>query len=299
MLAKERLRIALQKKGRLNQDSLDLLARCGITFRIASNALFARCENLPIDILLVRDDDIPTLVMDGVCDLGIVGENVLLEKQLYQYNNGHSAKFNLIRKLGFSCCRLSIAFPEKVSYARVQDLTGLRIATSYPNLLGAYLKDHHVRADILSISGSVEIAPKLGMADAICDLVSSGRTLEENGLYEASVILQSQAVLIQSLNPLSQLKEDILDLMLRRVDGVLAAKESKYILFHAPRAALQKIQSILPCFESPTIIPLEGCDEKVSVHVVSPEGVFWKTLENLKQAGASSILVMPIEKMMR
>lgn len=298
-MQQQRLRIAIQKKGRLNQDSMALLSRCGVKCHISKNVLIARAENMAIDLLFVRDDDIPTMVMDEVCDLGIVGENVLLEKALSQKNNGGSSQYDLIMKLGFGRCRLAIAVPEESAIKKAEDLNNTRLATSYTYLLKQYLIDKNIDAKVLDLSGSVEIAPRLGMADAICDLVSTGRTLEENNLKELTPILESQAVLIQSQADLSDTKKEIIDILQRRIEGVIQAQESKYILFHAPKTALDKIKFVLPGVESPTIMPLEGCDDKVAVHLVSAEAVFWKTLEQLKLIGASSILVLPIEKMMR
>lgn len=290
-----RLRVAIQKSGRLNNDSMDLLYKCGLKIRPSKNSLLSHAENLPIDVLFVRDDDIPTLVIDGMCDLGIVGENVLLEQTIYKSPKN---TFDTIKKLGFSHCRLSIAIPDDKLFNHPSVLKGLRIATSYPNLLNDYLKRNQIEAEIMVISGSVEIAPRLDMADAICDLVSTGRTLEENNLKEVDQVMQSQAVLIKTKNPLKPEKIAAFDLLRRRIDSVLKAQESKYIMFHAPRASLESIKQILPGCETPTVMPLEGMDDKVAVHVVSSEGIFWITLEKLKQAGASSILVLPIEKML-
>ena len=290
MKAKQRLRIALQKSGRLNIDSLELLAKCGLKIKPSKNSLLSHVEKFPIDFLFVRDDDIPTLVMDGVCDLGIVGENVLFEQL--------SQNFTVIKKLGFGKCRLSIAFPENKPFNGPQSLEGLRVATSYPNLLKKYLSENNVKAEPLVISGSVEIAPGLNMADAICDLVSSGRTLEENKLKEVDCIIQSQAVLIQTQKNLSSEKLESLDLLLNRLDSVLRAHGSKYIMFHAPKSSLDSIKTILPGFETPTIMQLEGNTDKVAVHVMAHEDIFWDTLEKLKTIGASSILVLPIEKML-
>lgn len=298
MKEKPRLRVAIQKSGRLNNDSLDLLSRCGLKIRMEQNSLLRRGENLPIDVLLVRDDDIPTLVANGVCDLGIVGENVLFEKTARSKENKQTLNLEIIKQLGFCRCRLSIALPNKKKFEGPVSLQGLRIATSYPNLLQNYLVKHHVKAEALIISGSVEIAPGLGMADAICDLVSTGRTLEENNLKEVAELIQSQAVLIKSTTELEKNKNKIYELMLRRIESVLRAQESKYIMFHAPKTALDLITHILPGCETPTVMPLEGIPDKVAVHTVSREGVFWITLEKLKQAGASSILVLPIEKML-
>jgi ATP phosphoribosyltransferase len=290
MKTKQRLRIAIQKNGRLNTDSLELLAKCGLKIKPSKNSLLCHVEKFPIDFLFVRDDDIPTLVMDGVCDLGIVGENVLFE----QINQN----FNMIKKLGFGKCRLSIAVPEDKNFTGPESLNNMRIATSYPNLLKKYIKQNNITAEILVISGSVEIAPGLNMADAICDLVSSGRTLEENKLKEVDCIIQSQAVLIQTQKELSPEKLLSSELLLNRIESVLKAHESKYIMFHAPKASLDLIKSILPGCETPTVMNLEGVDDKVAVHVMASEIVFWETLEKLKQSGASSILVLPIEKML-
>jgi len=287
----ERLRIALQKKGRLNDDSLQLLGRCGLKINFKKNALICHSLSLPIDLLFVRDDDIPTLVSDKVCDLGIVGNNVLQEKQC--------SNLSIVKKLGFGQCRLSIAIPSDQSFNDIAELNNKSLATSYPNLLQQFLDQNNIQASIIPLSGSVEIAPRLNIAEAICDLVSTGQTLEENNLKEVQTIFNSEAVLIQSNNTLSKDRKTVLNLLLRRIDGVLQAQESKYILFHAPKASVSAIQSLLPGCESPTVLPLEGSDDKVAVHVVSKEGVFWQTLENLKQAGASSILVLPIEKMMQ
>ena len=234
--------------------------------------------------------------MDGVCDLGIVGENVLLEAALERDSN--NPNYTAIKKLGFGRCRLSIAFPKDKSFSQSNCLSGLRIATSYPYLLQQYLDNHKIDANVLTISGSVEIAPRLNMADAICDLVSSGRTLEENNLTEVETLIHSQSLLIQSNNDLGEEKQATIELLLRRINGVLKAQDSKYIMFHAPKSALAAIKDILPGSESPTIMPLDGDDDKVAIHVVSPEAVFWDTLEKLKSIGASAILVLPIEKML-
>ncbi|MCP4476116.1 MAG: ATP phosphoribosyltransferase [Gammaproteobacteria bacterium] len=295
---KQRLRVAIQKKGRLNRDSIDLLTRCGLQIALAKSSLFCHVENLPIDILFVRDDDIPTLVMDNLCDIGIVGDNVLQEKNLYQRSNGDPSRFEVVKRLGFSRCRLSIAFPQDKPYQDCQSLAGLRIATSYPHLLNDYLQKNQLQAETLVISGSVEVAPRLEMADAICDLVSTGRTLEENNLREVETVIESEAVLIKSTSEFSAAQRSSYELLLRRIKGVLRAKESKYIMLHAPKSALPAIAELLPGFEAPTIMPLEGDSERVAVHVVSAEGSFWVTLEKLKACGASSILVLPIEKML-
>ena len=294
---KTRLRIAIQKKGRLYTDSMDLLTRCGLKVRIGKNSLFYHCENFPIDLLLVRDDDILTLVTDQICDLGIVGENVLFEQQLQTQAQTDSDQFEIVKKLGFSPCRLMIAVPENRSFDGIASLNGDRIATSYPYLLQQFLDKHQLNAKTLHLSGSVEIAPRLEMADSICDLVSTGRTLEENNLKIVAEVMHSQAVLIKPPGVFAEDKHALFELLLNRIHGAIKAQESKYIMFHAPKEAVEAIRKLLPGSEIPTVMPLGDAD-KVAVHVVSPEGVFWDTLEKLKKAGASSILVLTIEKML-
>ncbi len=291
-----RLKIALQKKGRLSDDSIELLRRCGLKLLSSKSSLFYSAENYPIDLLLVRDDDIPTLIQDGICDLGIVGDNVLKEQT--RSNLETSSYFQTIMPLNFGRCRLSIAVPKDTECQSIDFLQNKRIATSYPILLQQFLKQENITAQIVSISGSVEIAPNLNMADAIFDLVSTGRTLAENNLKEFYVVLESQAVLFKSMNEFNLEKKKIYDVLLKRIQSVIKAQESKYILFHAPRDAISRIKEILPGCESPTILPLEGSEDKVAVHVVSRENVFWGTLEKLQAVGASAILVLPVEKMM-
>lgn len=291
---KNRLRIALQKKGRLSEESLTLLQRCGLKFRIKPNALLTHVDNFPIDLLFVRDDDIPTLVFDNLCDGGIVGENVLLEASLAN----PSKQYKKILALGSCTCRLAIAVPESFDYKGPGSLDGKRIATSYPNLLNQYLSERKICAESLILSGSVEVAPRMGMAEAICDLVSSGQTLEDNKLIEVDTVLQSQAVFIQINKPLADNQQDLFDMLSRRIQAVQQAQERKYIVFHAPKSALERIAENLPGAEAPTILPLPGNPEKVAVHVVSSEKVFWNTLETIQSLGASSILVLPIEKML-
>lgn len=298
MRNKQRLKIAIQKNGKLNSRSLNLLTQSGIKITLNDRSFYYPSENFPIDVLLVRDDDIPTLVSDGVCDFGIVGENVLSEQSLSTQNKTNGLQFTIIKSLRFGQCRLSLATLKNSQLDTIQSLSGKKIATSYPALLNQYLTQQNIKAEVLTIKGSVEIAPRLEMASAICDLVSTGRTLEENNLQEIATLLNSQAVLIKTKKTIPEEKSLTAMLLLRRIDGVLKASESKYIMFHAPRDALSQIQSILPGIESPTVLPLENNREKMVVHVVSREGVFWDTLEKLKAIGASSILVLPIEKMM-
>ena len=291
-----RLRIAVQKSGRLADRSLDLIRDAGLKWVKGHNDLLYRVENYPIDLLRVRDDDIPTFVADGVCDLGIVGENVLEEGK-----NGPStgqANASIVMPLGFGRCTLKIATPPALAYEGPASLDGLRIATSYPKILRKYLDERSVKADIVVMRGAVEVAPRLKLAAAICDLVSTGATLEANGLGAKDTVLESQAVLIQSpVAPEPGLKP-LLDSIIERLAGVVSSQGAKYVMLNAPRASLDQITAILPGAGSPTVMPLMGRDDAVAVHAVCQEAVFWETLEKLKAAGASAILVLPIEKMM-
>jgi len=296
--SEQRIKIALQKSGRLADHSLDLLTRCGLKFTKSKDQLYCFGENMPIDLLLVRDDDIPGLVSDDVCDLGIVGLNVVEEKRLGLTQDGNDALFDQIFALDFGHCRLAIAAPDDATYVGPQSLQGKSIATSYVAVLKDFLQQQDIDADIVYLSGAVEIAPRLGRADFICDLVSTGATLTANHLREVQTILESEAVIIQTRAALSDLKQDWVRRILQRLDGVLQVRESKYVMLHAPRSALEQIVALLPGSESPTIIPLDGDDDKVAVHAVCRETVFWETLENLKSAGASSLLVLPVEKML-
>jgi ATP phosphoribosyltransferase len=294
----QRIKIALQKSGRLTDHSLDLLARCGLDFTQSKDQLFCYGENMPVDLLLVRDDDIPGLVSDDVCDLGIAGLNVVQEKRLELQQKGDTARFDQIYALDFGHCRLAIAAPEHANYGGPASLQNMRIATSYVATLKEFLKQYDINAEIVYLSGAVEIAPKLGRADFICDLVSSGSTLAANQLHEVQTVMESEAVIIQTREKLSDEKQAWVDRILQRLDGVLQARESKYVMLHAPRSALEQIVKLLPGAESPTIISLDGDGDKVAVHAVCRENVFWETLENLKSAGASSLLVLPVEKML-
>lgn len=294
----KRLRIGMQKSGRLSTESQALLGSCGLKINLREQRLIAHVENMPIDILRVRDDDIPGLVMDGVCDLGIIGENVLEEVSLQRQIDNESAEYDILARLDFGGCRLSIAVPQEEEYQGTNSLEGKTIATTYPRLLTRYLKQQGVNARVVMLTGSVEVAPRAGLADAICDLVSTGATLEANGLKEAEVIYRSKAVLIQrkGLSDVQHLK--LINKLMPRIQGVMQANESKYIMLHAPRAKLADVIALLPGAENPTLLPLAGNDEMVAIHVVSSETLFWETMEQLKQLGASSILVLPIEKMM-
>jgi ATP phosphoribosyltransferase len=280
------LRIAIQKSGRLSEDSLALIRECGISFVNSSLKLKSESTNFPLEILFLRDDDIPGYVADGVADIGIVGENVLVEEGMQDL---------AMEQLGFSKCRLSLAVPKGDNYTDISDLEGKNIATSYPNLLQAYLNERGVKANIHTISGSVEIAPSIGLAEAICDIVSSGSTLISNGLKEVERVFKSQAVLIAN-KQLTAEKRAILDKFLFRIHAVQRAQRAKYILLNAPNDKIQEISALLPGTKSPSIIPLaeEGWS---SLHSVVNEDDFWEIIEKLKDAGAQGILVVPIEKM--
>jgi len=296
--SEQRIKIAVQKTGRLTDHSVDLLERCGLKVTKSKDQLICYGENMPIDLLLVRDDDIPGLVSDDVCDLGIVGLNVVEEKRLQLEQDGAQGLFKQIFELDFGHCRLSIAAPEGVDFDGPDSLANKKIATSYTGLLKNYLQQNKIEAEPVYFSGAVEIAPKLGRAEYICDLVSSGGTLRANGLREVAVLLESEAVVIQTLAPLGDEKQALVDKIIQRLDGVLKVRDSKYIMLHAPRAALAEIRSLLPGSEAPTVMPLEGSDDRIAIHAVCRENVFWETLENLKAAGASSLLVLPVEKML-
>ncbi|HAI82574.1 MAG TPA: ATP phosphoribosyltransferase [Chitinophagaceae bacterium] len=280
------LKLAIQKSGRLHDDSMKLLKECGIDISNGVNKLKAEANNFPLEVYFLRDDDIPQYVEDAVADIGFVGENVVYEK---------AKKVSVVEKLGFGKCRLSLAVNKGTTYTDVTTLQGKRIATSYPVITQQYLQQHGVTAEIHEISGSVEIAPGIGLADAICDLVSSGSTLFMNGLKEVEPILQSQAVLIKN-NQLSDEKLMLLNKLLFRIQSVKKAKHNKYVLMNAPNSSLEKIIDILPGMKSPTVLPLakEGWS---SVHSVISENEFWDLIEQLKAAGAEGILVLPIEKM--
>jgi ATP phosphoribosyltransferase len=288
----------VQKSGRLTENSLDLLGRCGLKYSRGKDQLVCFGENMPLDVLLVRDDDIPSLVQEDVCELGVVGLNVVEEKRLGFLAAGIAPLFEQVMTLDFGRCRMSIAVPEEFSYQGRSSLAGKRIATTYPNILERWLAEEQIAAEVVTLSGAVEIAPRLGRAELICDLVSTGSTLAANHLREVETVLESQAVLIRTPVPVAAEKVSWMNKLLKRMDGVQQVRESKYIMLHAPRSALAEIAALLPGSEHPTIMPLEGTDEKVAVHAVCRENVFWETLESLKAAGASAILVLPVEKML-
>ncbi len=297
-LDQNRLRIAIQKSGRLSTECQKLLKGCGVKLNLREQRLIAHAENMPIDLLLVRDDDIPGLVMDGVVDLGVVGENVLEETLMERQAQGESAEYSELKRLDFGGCRLSLAVAQDFDYQGPESLEGKRIATSYPWLLKRYMDRQGVKFKSVMLNGSVEVAPRAGVADAICDLVSTGATLEANGLVETDVIFRSKAVLIQSASPLSTAKQQVIDRLLPRIQGLQQARESKYIMLHAPKDRLEAVIDLLPGAERPTIMSLAGESNQVAIHMVSSEDMFWETMEGLKALGASSILVLPIEKMM-
>ena len=293
-----RLKIAIQKSGRLTDSSLDLLSRCGLKFTRGKDQLMCYGENMPLDVLFVRDDDIPDLVQEDVCELGLVGLNVVEEKRLAFQALGVAPLFEIVQLLDFGRCKLCIAVPDGFEYRSAASLAGKRIATTYPNILARFLAERGITAEVVVLSGSVEIAPRLGRADVICDLVSTGSTLAANHLRQVEIVLESQAALIRTPVPIAADKQDWTRRLLMRIDGVEQVKGSKYIMLHAPRSALAAIAKLLPGSEAPTVIPLEGRGDRVAVHAVCRESVFWELLEDLKGAGASSVLVLPVEKML-
>jgi ATP phosphoribosyltransferase len=293
-----RIKIAIQKAGRLTDRSLELMERCGLKYTRGRDQLIAFGENMPVDLLLVRDDDIPGLVRDDVCDLGIVGMNVVEERRLQFLADGDADPFRIVRPLDYGRCRLALGYPEDSELRSVRGLQGRRIATSYPRIVEQYLRSQDIDARVVEFAGAVEIAPSLGRADVICDLVSTGATLAANRLREGETVLASQAFLIQTPVEVPPEKTEWIGRLLQRIDGVMQVRESKYVMMNAPKAALPHIARLLPGAEAPTVIPLEGRDDKVAIHVVCRENVFWETLENLKKVGASSLLVLPVEKML-
>ncbi|NQX39881.1 ATP phosphoribosyltransferase [Pedobacter steynii] len=277
------LKIAIQKSGRLNEKSVEILKNCGLSFENYKSSLISTVTNFPLEILFLRDDDIPEYVQDGIADLGIVGENVIVEA---------GAEVTYLQKLGFGKCTLKIAIPNESRITEIAQLEGKAIATSYPVILDKYLKENHVNADIRTISGSVEIGPGLGLSDAICDIVSTGGTLKSNGLKPFSEVMKSEAVLIGSKG--SELLPEVQEL-LQRILSVLRAKETKYVVLNVAKTNLKKVVDLLPGVKSPTVVPLFD-EEWVAVHSVIAEHDFWEKINSLKAAGAQGIVVMPIEK---
>lgn len=289
----------MQKSGRLSTETTNLLKSCGLKINKREDRLIAHVENMEIDILRVRDDDIPGLIMDHVVDWGIVGQNVLEETMLERMNEGLPVGYTEVRKLDFGDCRLSLAIPVEQEWKGVESLNGSKIASTYPNLTKRYLDQKGVSFKNVLLTGSVEVAPRAGLADAICDLVSSGATLEANGLKEVEVIYKSTAVLIQRDQELYPEKQKIAETLIKRIDGMMEAHGSKYIMLHAPKDKVKEITALLPGAENPTLVELSGNPTHVALHVVARETLFWETMEKLKDLGASSILVLPIEKMLR
>ena len=283
---KKKLHIAVQKSGRLHDESLKLLNDCGISIDNGKDQLKAAARNFPIEIFYLRNGDIPQYLRDGVVDIAIIGENLLVEK-----GNDISIK----EKLGFSKCRVSIAIPKEDTYKSIKSLTGKKIATSYPNTVKGFLAEKGIDAELHIINGSVEIAPNIGLSDAVCDIVSSGSTLFKNNLKEVEVLFKSEAVLAASYN-LDAEKSDILEKLQFRIQSVLKGRQSKYILMNVPNESIDKISSILPVLKSPTVLPLAEPGWS-SLHSVVNEGTFWEVIEELKAAGAQDILVCPVEKM--
>jgi ATP phosphoribosyltransferase len=289
-----RLHIAIQKSGRLSDLSRALLRDAGLRVQNGKNELTARVENFPADLMFVRDDDIPTFVADGVCELGIVGGNVLREFSLGEAEE----RCEVVAGLGFGRCTLKLAAAENAAWGGVGSLQGARIATSYPAIVQGFLDERQIAATVVKMNGAVELAPRLQIAPFICDLVSTGATLEANGLKPVETVFESEAVLIRTRRPLSDARREQAAGLLSRIDGVLATKESKYIMLNAPGDALPAITALLPGAEAPTILPLHQRPGQFAVHAVCQESVFWETLQKLKANGASAILVLPIEKMM-
>lgn len=296
MKPRDRLRIAMQKSGRLTEPALELLNRCGLTFRQSRDKLFLFGEGEPVDLLLVRDDDIPGLIAQGVCDLGIVGRNVLSEFQLTAGREGPA--LSEWRSLGFGRCRLSIAVPQEFDYREPAQLQGLRIATSYPGLLGEWLRTNGVDAGVVTLAGSVEIAPRLGTADAICDLVQSGGTLVANQLREADVLLESEAVLTGPEALPTDERGDMIELLLKRLDGVIQVRESRLLLLQTSRHALDAVIRLLPGGPQPTLLPVAGQPDQLMLQALCAGEVSWRQLEEIKKAGAREMFVLPVEKML-
>ena len=294
---RDRLRIAIQKSGRLAEPARALLASCGLSWRESRDRLFCYGETLPVDLLLVRDDDIPGLIADGVCDLGVVGRNVLQEQGQDRVESGRTHAYREWRALGFGGCRLDIAVPDAWDWQGPQQLEGKRIATSYPALLRQWLRNQGIAADVVLLSGSVEIAPRLGQADAICDLVSSGATLSANQLKPALTLLQSEAVLAGPVEAFDDVRGELADLLLRRLDGAIRVRKSKLLMFQARRDDLPTLLPLLPDAEAPTVMQVDGAD-RMALQALCHGAVTWQRLEDLKRAGASGLMVVPVEGML-
>lgn len=291
---RDRLRIAIQKNGRLSEPARALLASCGLAWRESRDRLFCYGESLPIDLLLVRDDDIPGLIADGICDLGVVGRNVLREQALACDAIGVPREW---RALGFGGCRLALAVPAEQAWEGPEQLSGRRIATSYPATLSAWLREQAIDADVVTLSGSVEIAPRLGKADAVCDLVSSGATLAANQLRPVATLLESEAVLAGPAAPFGDARAELAALLLRRIDGVLRVKDSKLLLCQTTHGVLDAVLQLLPDAEAPTVTAIDG-GERLALQALCRGALTWQRLEDLKRAGAQALMVLPVERML-
>ena len=285
-----RMKIAIQRNGRLTEDSVSLLRACGLSFEFQKQSLYSPCNNFDLDVLAIRDDDIPEYVQDGVADLGIIGENVLQER---------NAHVHLLVPLGFGGCKLMISVPQRSAIRKISDLNGQRIGTTYPTILKSFLKDNKIRAEIVELSGSVELAPSLNVADVICDIVSTGTTAKMYGLRTFCTVLESQAVLVA--NPASmrnKKKRTIIDRLMIRVHGSQEASGKRYLMMNAPADSVSRLKRVIPSLKSPTVVPLAETG-MVAIHSVVAEDVFWDVMEKLKKAGASDIIVVPIETIIR
>ncbi len=294
---RDRLRIAIQKSGRLSDPARALLAACGLSWRESRDRLFCHGESLPIDLLLVRDDDIPGLIADGICDLGVVGNNVLVEQAGERTARGLAPAYRAVRELGFGGCRLDLAVPENWDWTGPSQLQGKRVATSYPSILAAWLREQNIDADVVVLSGSVEIAPRLGQADAVCDLVSSGATLAANQLKPVMTLLESQAVLAGPVAEFDDTRGELAAMLLRRLDGVLRQKDSRLLLFQTQRSQLAGLLRLLPDVDAPTVMQVDGGDS-LALQALCHGSMTWQRLEDLKRAGARGLMVLPVERML-
>lgn len=285
-----RMKIAIQRNGRLTEDSVSLLRACGLDFEFQKQSLYSPCRNFDLDVLAIRDDDIPEYVQDGVADLGIIGENILQER---------NAHVDLLAPLGFGGCKLMISVPQRSAIRKLADLKGLRIGTTYPTILKSFLKTNKVKAEIVELSGSVELAPSLNVADVICDIVSTGTTAKMNGLRTLCTVLESQAVLVANSRAMHDKKKRILiDRLMIRIRGSQEARGKRYLMMNAPSDSVPQLKRVIPSLKSPTVVPLADAG-MVAIHTVVAEDVFWDVMEKLKQAGASDIIVVPIETIIR
>lgn len=298
MINRNRLRIAAQKSGRLADSARELLTRAGLEFRQSRDRLFCFGETFAIDLLLVRDDDIPGLIAQGACDLGIVGRNVLAEQALAAVRVGAAVPCVELLPLGFGRCRLSLAAPERVAFDEAQSLAGLRIATTYPQLLAQWLSRERIEARIIELSGSVEIAPSLGTADAICDLVSSGATLAANQLRELATVFESEAVLVGPAESLTGVRGELQGDLVRRVGAVLNVRDTRLLMLRAPRSRIDEVRALLPLAANSIVLRVDGQGDEVALQAICPSDVNWAQLEGMKRAGAHSLLVLPVERML-